>query len=207
MAEYKQVIIVRKDLNMTPDKLIKQVANAAIVFLTKVIQKNTKKIFENQYPVWEYIWNNDSKDIIKRPQKYLRSDFHTWAKEARDRGEDYFYARPIDPNNKYGKFELCEPIFHYEVNFKMDKNLYEQWTDGLFTKIICGAKNKNQLLEVIDIAESLGLEENKDFFLIRDDCQTELISEDEDGKTLTCIGFKPLPIEISTQLSKKYQLL
>ena len=75
---------------------------------------------------------------------------------------------------------------------------------GSFTKIICGAKNKNQLLKVIEIAKSLGLEEDKDFFLIRDNCYTELIPEDEDGKTLTCIGFRPLPTKLSEQLSKKY---
>ena len=123
---YKQIIVVNKELNMSKGKMAAQVSHASMAFLTKMIQKNTKEIFENQYPAWEYTWNNDFTDIIKRPQMYRRDDLHTWAKEARDRGEDYFYARPIDPNNKYGKLELCEPISHYETNFQIDKDLYDR---------------------------------------------------------------------------------
>ena len=53
-------------------------------------------------------------------------------------------------------------------------------------------------------------EENEDFFLIKDNCYTELTPEEIDengvGRTLTCIGFRPLPDDICAQLSKKYQL-
>ena len=49
-----------------------------------------------------------------------------------------------------------------------------------------------------------------DYFLIKDNCLTELTPEeiDENGirRTLTCIGFRPLPDDIVNQLSKKYQL-
>lgn len=57
------------------------------------------------------------------------------------------------------------------------------------------------------MAEELGLEEGKDFFLIRDRCLTEL-EPDEDGIgwTLTAIGFKPLDDETAHKISKKYQL-
>lgn len=52
--------------------------------------------------------------------------------------------------------------------------------------------------------------EGKDFFLINDACNTELTPEEVDengvGRTLTCIGFKPLPDEIAWQISKKFQL-
>ncbi len=51
--------------------------------------------------------------------------------------------------------------------------------------------------------------ENKDFFLIRDACHTELEPEEFDengeGMTLTCIGF-PLPDEIAHQISHKFHL-
>ena len=60
------------------------------------------------------------------------------------------------------------------------------------------------------IAEELGLVENKDFFLIRDACHTELEPEEFDengeGMTLTCIGFRPLPDEIAHQISHKFHL-
>ena len=87
---------------------------------------------------------------------------------------------------------------------------YEEWFDGSFTKTICGAKNRNQLLKAKTIAEELGLVENKDFFLIRDACHTELEPEEFDengeGMTLTCIGFRPLPDEIAHQISHKFHL-
>lgn len=74
------------------------------------------------------------------------------------------------------------------------------------TKTICEAKNKNQLLKVVDKAQALGLTEGLDYGFIRDNCLTELEPEDEDGRTLTGIWFKPLPDEIAHELSKKYQL-
>ena len=55
-----------------------------------------------------------------------------------------------------------------------------------------------------------GKVENKDFFLIRDACHTELepeeFDENGDGMTLTCIGFRPLPDEIAHQISHKFHL-
>ena len=37
---YKQVIIARKDLNMSPGKLAAQVSHASMAFLTNMIKKN-----------------------------------------------------------------------------------------------------------------------------------------------------------------------
>ena len=60
------------------------------------------------------------------------------------------------------------------------------------------------------MAEELGLKEGIDFFLIKDACLTELEPEEVDengvGRTLTCIGFRPLPDEVAHQISRKYQL-
>lgn len=54
-----------------------------------------------------------------------------------------------------------------------------------------------------------GLVEGKDFFLIKDNCLTELESEeigdDGIGRTLTCIGFRPLQDEIAHAISRKFQ--
>jgi PTH2 family peptidyl-tRNA hydrolase len=84
-------------------------------------------------------------------------------------------------------------------------DIYENWINGSFTKVICEAKNKNQLLKAVKIAEKLGLKENRDFFLIKDNCLTELEPE-EDGRTLTVIGFRPLDDETASAISKKFQL-
>ena len=145
---YKQLIIVRKDLEMSHGKMAAQVAHASQQFLFKEIKRNTK---------YDYDVDNYETDRL------------------------YF-----------------------------DKDMYEQWINGDYTKVVCRAKNKSDLLKVINIAEELGLKIDEDLFLIRDLCFTELEVEDIDengvGSTITCIGFKPLPEEVMSKISKKYQL-
>ena len=110
----------------------------------------------------------------------------------------------VEPIEKDGE------ITGYRAEIMLEKATYEEWFDGSFTKTVCGAKNRNQLLKAKTIAEELGLVENKDFFLIRDACHTELEPEEFDengeGMTLTCIGFRPLPDEIAHQISHKFHL-
>lgn len=106
----------------------------------------------------------------------------------------------------YGKFsDYC-----YECILTLNKDMFEQWIDGSFTKTVCQAKNKNQLMKAVTIAEELGLKEGEDFFLIKDNCLTDLEPEEIDdagvGRTLTCIGFRPLPDETAHAISKKFHL-
>ena len=138
----KQLIIARKDLNMSAGKLAAQVSHASMAFISTIIRNNTK--YDNSM-----------------------------------------------------NFLPC--------HFLIQKELYEEWFLGSFTKIVCEAKNKNHLMKVVEVAKTMGLIEGRDFFLIRDNCLTELEPE-EGGRTLTCIGFKPLPDEMAEKLSKKYQL-
>lgn len=99
-----------------------------------------------------------------------------------------------------------EESYAYGAILKIDKDMYEQWIDGEFTKVILQARNKNNLLRAKTMAEEIGMKENEDFFLIRDNCHTELSPEDDDGRTLTCIGFKPMDADLIGQISKKYHL-
>lgn len=192
----KQVIIARKDLNMSPGKLAAQVAHASMAFLTNSLQANATKVLD-----CARIWSD---------QLYRRDDLSTWAQEAKQRGEPCVYFRPVDPNNPYGQLELCNPTYHYQAKICFDTNTWKQWIEGSFTKVICEAKNRNQLMKAVAIAKELGLREGADFFLIKDNCRTELEPEeiDENGvaRTLTCIGFKPLENEIALKISKKFQL-
>lgn len=94
----------------------------------------------------------------------------------------------------------------YDINVTIPKEIFTDYVCGSFTKTICEAKNKNHLMKAVKIAEEIGLKENVDFGLIRDNCLTELEPEDEDGRTLTGIWFKPLPDDVSRMISKKYQL-
>jgi len=93
---------------------------------------------------------------------------------------------------------------------EFSNDIINGWIRGSFTKTICEAKNRNQLLKAKTIAEELGLVEGQDFFLIKDNCLTNLEPEEFDengqGHTLTCIGFRPLEDEIAWKISKKFQL-
>lgn len=142
----KQLIIARKDLNMSAGKLAAQVSHASMAFLSYKIKNSGSITTENRY----------------------------------------------------------------KIDFYLDKDVYENWFNGSFTKVICEAKNRNRLMKVVEAAEELGLKEGVDFFLIKDNCYTELTPEEIDengvGRTLTCIGFRPLPDDLAETLSRKYQL-
>ena len=146
--EFKQYIIVRKDLNMSPQKMSAMVAHGAMAFLTSDIRSNAK----------------------------------------------------LNKNN--------DKIYISELT--LDKDLFDNWFNGAFTKVVLEAKNKYQLLKAKTMAEEIGMVEGKDFFLIKDKCLTELTPEEIDengiGRTLTCIGFRPFTIETMKPISKKYQL-
>ena len=65
-------------------------------------------------------------------------------------------------------------------------------------------------MKTIGTADELGLKQDADYYLIYDACLTELTPEEVDengaGRTLTCIGFRPLPDEIAHAISRKYHL-
>ncbi len=146
---YKQIIIVRKDLQMSIGKICSQVSHASMAFLTNTIRNE-------------------------------------WSKNT-----TYF------KDNEYKTY--------YSVELTFDKDIFEQWIDGEFTKCVLKAKNKSQLLKAKTLAEEMGMTENEDFFCIYDNCHTELTPEDN-GRTLTCIGFKPMDSEVIDKIGKKYQL-
>ncbi len=146
----RQLIIARKDLQMSPGKLAAQVAHASWAFLSNILRKEAA----------------------------------------------------------FAPYQKFNDTYYFELELPAD--VVKKWFCGIFTKTICEAKNYNQLMKAVDYARELGLEEGVDFFLIKDACLTELTPEETDengvGRTLTCIGFRPLPDEIAHTISKHYQL-
>ena len=159
---YKQIIIVRKDLDMSHGKMAAQVAHAAMAFLTTQIREKARKV---------------------------------WDREALQK---YF-------DGVFGYEDAVSPDLVYKADLEFDQGTVDEWIDGAFTKCILEAKNKTRLLKAVEMAEELGMVEGKDYFLIRDNCYTELTPE-EDGRCLTCIGFRPLPAEEADKIGKKYHL-
>lgn len=196
---YKQLIIARRDLNMSPGKLAAQVSHASMAFLTTAIRKNVCRTDPTKHPAFD-------PEHPDRPLMYRREDLWNWAKEAFERGDSYFHCRPVDQNNPYGQLELCEPDPQYTSILTFDTDLWDEWINGSFTKVVCGARNIGKLQKAIDKAISLGMKEGEDFFVIRDACRTELEPENPDGSTTTCIGFKPMPAEVIDQIGKEYNL-
>ena len=134
---YKQIIIARKDLNLSPGKLAAQCCHGSMAFLLKFIRKNTAE--DGRIDTW---------------------------------------------------FD--------------DLGVLNNWIKGIFTKVILQAKNKNQLLKAKTMAKELGMKEGEDFFCIYDCCLTELEPEEDDGTTLTCIGFKPMEDVVIDQIGQKF---
>lgn len=182
---YKQIIIARKDLNMTPGKLAAQVSHGSMAFLTHLIKDNIEKI-----------------DI----GNCLEIKNHSVS-------FDEFFTN-VNIHNKYNFTDddtvKVIPTYRYKTEFSIEQSLYEQWMCGAYTKCVLEAKNKNKLLKAVELAKELGMEEGKDFFLIWDNCYTELDPEEFDesgvGHTLTCIGFKPMDSEVIDKIGRKYHL-
>lgn len=139
----RRLFIMRKDLNMSPGKLVAQVAHCAEAYWTRGLRS-----FAN----------------------------------------------------------LLDDYAGYEIKGIIDKEIFEQYLNGSFTKTICEARNKNHLLKAVEIAQELGLTENVHYGLIYDACLTELTPEEENGTTLTGIWFCPLKDDVAHYISKKYQL-
>jgi len=148
---YKQIIIARKDLNMSPGKLAAQVTHASTAYFTNLIKEG---------------------------------------------------AGTLHYKSKIASYIITSIAIEYGI--------YNEWINGTFTKTVLEARNRNQLLKAKKMAEDLNLIEGKDFWLIKDNCNTELNPEEIDkngiGRTLTCIGFKPMDSEVIDQIGKKFQL-
>lgn len=205
---YKQIIIARKDLNMSPGKLAAQVSHASMAFLVNAVKNSAT-------PVWKYDrlrCSKVNKQTGKRePVLYKRGDLCSLSITAFNNGESTFSVKHTDENDVWSPFVVCEnEIDVYRSVIDLDRDIYEQWINGSLTKVVLGAKNKTSLLKAKEIAERLGMKENVDFFLIYDNCNTELepeeIWEDGVGRTLTCIGFKPADECIIDSIGKKYHL-
>ena len=196
---------------MSPGKLAAQVSHGSMAFLTAQIRRKAHRVLKHPihaHPSYE-LAAIPVTDLV-HPADYKREDLSGWAKEAYDRGEPLFYTRQIPGQDDPYLIELCQPEYEYTAELFFDTDLYEGWIEGAFTKVVCEAKNRTHLTKAVTHAEELGLKEGEDFFLIKDNCLTELEPEEVDengqGRTLTCIGFRPLPDDLCRQISRKYQL-
>mgnify|MGYP003596200911 CR=1 FL=1 len=105
-----------------------------------------------------------------------------------------FLSNKIRKNTKNNKtfFQLTT-----EENF---------WLQGIFTKILLSAKNLNELNKIIQTANKFGFKEDIDYFLIKDNCLTELLPDKNEKTCFIAIGFRPMNIKDIKPIIKKLQL-
>ena len=196
---YKQIIIVRKDLNMSVGKICSQVSHASQAFVMEKIKENIERVEYAKYPA--------DCDYEKGFDKWLTK----YAKEAKEKGLSEFSLidKYPDDGTIYGledRFIVSEPgKYTYNSTIELSPEVVEGWIMDEYAKVVLAAKNKSQLLKAKTRAIENGLVEGKDFFLIYDNCHTELEPE-EGGKTLTCIGVAPMESEKIDLIGKHYQL-
>lgn len=80
---------------------------------------------------------------------------------------------------------------YYVSEVVLEKEVYENWMNDSFTKVVLAVDNEEDLQAVVERAEERGMLEGMEYFCIRDNCLTEL-KPDETGTRWTCIGFKPM---------------
>jgi len=188
----RRLFIIRKDLHLTAGKLAAMVSHCAEAYWLNLLMRSYVK--DNEFDVLpvEIPGDPDYWTLYRHPAVYEA------AKAAHERGDKTFVYKSENSRPTMG------------ITFEIPKDIWKDYVNDIFTKTICEAKNLNHLMKVVDIAKELGLQENVDYGFIDDCCKTELIPEftDENGNGRCRVGiwFRPLPDEISKQLSKKYQL-
>lgn len=188
----RRLFIIRKDLHLSAGKLAAMVSHCAEAYWLNLFMHS--RIKDNEFDILPV----ETKEYPDYWKMYRHPDIRKAAEEAHNRGEKTFVY----------KAEYPKPTM--TVTMEIPKDVWNDYITDIFTKTICEAKNLNQLMKVVDIANELGLKEGIDYGFIDDCCKTELTPEftDENGEGRCRVGiwFKPLPDDISRQLSKKYQL-
>ena len=60
-----------------------------------------------------------------QPRLYRRTDLTMWAAEAFARGEECFYAEPVDPKKPYGELKLAKPKYMYTCSRALSEEEFE----------------------------------------------------------------------------------
>ena len=194
----RRLFIIRKDLHLTLGKLSAMIGHLCEAFWTNLLKAGSIKDneFEELRAVETY------PDGKKGPMLYRHPALYEAAKKAFEEGKEWFLH----------KLENSRPTM--SISIEIPKDIWHEYVQGIFTKTICEAKNKNQLMKVINLIDEYNnqvsndqkLVEGIDYGFINDKCLTELTPENEDGTTTVGIWFKPLSDDIAHKFSKKYKL-
>ena len=185
---YRRLFIIRKDLHLTAGKMSSMVGHCCEVYWTNFLKNG--KVEDLEY-VWLPVETKDNPNywMLYRHPKVFEA-----AKAAHERGDKNFKYLNENSEKKYA------------LSQKIDKEIWDNYVNGIFTKTICEAKNLDKLRTAETTAKELGLTEGIDYGYINDKCLTELEAENEDGTCTVGIWFRPLPDDIAHSISKKFPL-
>ncbi len=60
-----------------------------------------------------------------KKQWYRHPDLDEFSKEAYEKGQEFFYAKPANKNDPYGKQVLCEPEYEYVLKRPLTKEEFD----------------------------------------------------------------------------------
>ena len=90
------------------------------------------------------------------------------------------------------RWVATEETDYYSATLKIDKDIYEGWIEGSFTKVVLSVNSEEELYKTIERANKKGLIEGIDYFKIIDKGLTVF----NGVPTFTCIGFAPMREDI-----------
>jgi PTH2 family peptidyl-tRNA hydrolase len=101
--------------------------------------------------------------------------------------------------------KLAAQVAHASVAFlihsaEVDVDALTAWATSGEAKIVLAAEGEEGLAALVARARDHGLVEDRDFFVIRDDCRTEL-TPDATGSRWTCVGFAPAPADVMAPIT------
>lgn len=185
---YRRLFIIRKDLHLTAGKLSAMIGHCCEAYWTNFLKNGSVEDLE-------YVClPTETKDNPNYWMMYRHPKVYEAAKIAHEKGEKTFKYVSENSEKKY------------LLKQKIDKDIWDIYVNGIFTKTICEAKNLENLRKAEEAAKEIGLVEGIDYGYINDKCLTELEPENEDGTCTVGIWFRPLPYETSYSISKKFKL-
>ena len=123
----RRLFIIRKDLHMSAGKLAAMVGHCCEAYWTNTLKNGLVKDMEYEILPVETEDDPDYWMLYRAPRVYAA------AKAAHERGEKTF------------KFQAENPIKKYMLTQLIDKDVWEDYVNGIFTKTICEAKNFRRL--------------------------------------------------------------
>lgn len=184
----RRLFIIRRDLHLSPGKLAAMVGHCCEAYWTNLLKRGVIK--DQEYHTFPTLDEEGKSHWFRfRHPKIAEA-----CKKAEEEGKPTFKVMAENPSKTY----LISQV--------IDKDIWDNYVNDIFTKTICEAKNLNQLMKAKTMADELGLVENIDYGFINDCCKTETTPENPDGTCTVGIWFRPLPDDVAHKISKKYLL-